>query len=91
MHPSGDQFSSDLSNEPLLPRETSSKPARNGSLSIDADGHTYTYTYGPTGLSGLLHNHYAFLCAIFASIGGLSFGYDQGVVSHITFSLNPMS
>ncbi|KAJ7915801.1 general substrate transporter, partial [Mycena leptocephala] len=35
------------------------------------------------GLAGLRHNYYAFLCAIFASIGGLSFGYDQGVIANV--------
>jgi len=46
-----------------------------------ADTYSYSYAYGPKGLPGLLHNRYAFLCAFFASIGGLEFGYDQGVVS----------
>ena len=38
-------------------------------------------TYGPPGLTGLLVNYYAALCAAFAAVGGLIFGYDQGVVS----------
>ena len=46
-----------------------------------ANTYSYSYAYGPKGLPGLLHNRYAFLCAFFASIGGLEFGYDQGVVS----------
>lgn len=32
---------------------------------------------------GLLHNYYALGCAIFASIGGLTFGYDQGVIANV--------
>lgn len=55
-----------------------------GTLTIlqnDGLGHKYSYAYGPKGLAGLRHNHYALLCAIFVSIGGLEFGYDQGVVS----------
>ncbi|KAJ3980347.1 general substrate transporter [Lentinula detonsa] len=47
------------------------------------DGLSYTYTYGPKGLAGLAHNRYALLCAVFASIGGLSFGYDQGVIANV--------
>ena len=37
--------------------------------------------YGPSGFRGLLGNSYATLCAAFAAIGGIIFGYDQGVVS----------
>ena len=32
---------------------------------------------------GLWHNSYACGCAIFASIGGLTFGYDQGVIANV--------
>lgn len=54
-----------------------------GTLSIHADGDSYSYCYGPRGVAGLLRNRYAVGCAIFASIGGLSFGYDQGVIANI--------
>ena len=47
------------------------------------DDGTYTYAYGPGGIAGLLHNYYALGCAIFASIGGLTFGYDQGVIANV--------
>lgn len=33
------------------------------------------------------YNKYALLCAFFASLGGLEFGYDQGVVSPQYFSI----
>ena len=52
----------------------------------NADTYSYSYAHGPKGLPGLLHNRYAFLCAFFASIGGLEFGYDQGVVSIFLYS-----
>lgn len=39
--------------------------------------------YGPPGFRKLFSNHYATICAAFAAIGGMVFGYDQGVVSVI--------
>lgn len=54
-----------------------------GSLSIDAKGDSYSYAYGPPGVTGLLRSRYAAGCALFASIGGLSFGYDQGVIANV--------
>ncbi|KAL9603804.1 MAG: hypothetical protein Q9219_000913 [cf. Caloplaca sp. 3 TL-2023] len=37
--------------------------------------------YGSPGFGGLLISSYAALCAAFAALGGMVFGYDQGVVS----------
>lgn len=37
--------------------------------------------YGPAGLKGITISSYAALCAAFAALGGMVFGYDQGVVS----------
>ncbi|KAL8731694.1 MAG: hypothetical protein Q9181_004229 [Wetmoreana brouardii] len=37
--------------------------------------------YGPTGFRGVFISSYAALCAAFAALGGMVFGYDQGVVS----------
>jgi hypothetical protein len=63
-----------------------------GTLSVhpeddtDGDGerhYSYAYAYGPTGLAGLRANTYALRCAVFASIGGLTFGYDQGVIANV--------
>lgn len=39
--------------------------------------------YGPDGLRGLLGSSYVFGAAFLASLGGFSFGYDQGVISVI--------
>lgn len=33
-------------------------------------------TYGPSGFKGVFMNSYVTLCAVFAAIGGLVFGYD---------------
>ena len=33
--------------------------------------------YGPSGFAGLFSNYYATLCAAFAALGGMIFGYDQ--------------
>ncbi|KAF9523721.1 general substrate transporter [Crepidotus variabilis] len=54
-----------------------------GTLTIQPDGRSYSYAYGPKGLAGLRYNRYALMCAFFASIGGLEFGYDQGVIANV--------
>ncbi|KAI0089245.1 hypothetical protein BDY19DRAFT_944872 [Irpex rosettiformis] len=67
----------------LLPRgEGVYDTPHGGNFVYHGDGH-YTYNYGPGGLAGLFHNYYALGCALFASIGGLLFGYDQGVVANV--------
>lgn len=58
---------------------------------VQNDGHVFIHhseavwehrdTYGPPGFKGVFTNYYAALCAAFAALGGLIFGYDQGVVS----------
>lgn len=40
-------------------------------------------TYGPNGIRGLLSSRTVFGAAFLASLGGFSFGYDQGVISII--------
>jgi hypothetical protein len=81
----------DDASPPLLPLPSSSSHAgrqnlRGGTLSVVPDGeqhYSYTYAYGPTGLAGLRANTYALRCAVFASLGGLTFGYDQGVIANV--------
>ncbi len=71
---------------PLLPIAPSSAKIlglRGGTLSVHPDGERYSYAYGPTGLAGLCANTYTLRCAVFASLGGLTFGYDQGVIANV--------
>ncbi|TFY61333.1 hypothetical protein EVJ58_g4585 [Rhodofomes roseus] len=76
----GSVLDANASSQALLPREAR---LHGGTLVVHPDGHSYTYSYGPKGLSGLLHNYYALGCAVFVSIGGLLFGYDQGVIANV--------
>ena len=45
-------------------------------------------SYGPGGMRGLFSNVYVFGAAFLASLGGFSFGYDQGVISIINVMSN---
>jgi hypothetical protein len=66
-------FDQESASEPILfERESSRTTPYGGSVTIHSDGQGYIYSYGPGGLSGLIHNYYALGCAIFASIGGAS-------------------
>ncbi|KAH9996121.1 sugar transporter [Xylariaceae sp. FL0662B] len=47
-----------------------------------------TISYGPAGYKGLIQNPYIFALAFFASIGGVLFGYDQGVISGVLVMSN---
>src|SRR5690349_7907610 len=40
-------------------------------------------SYGPGGIKGIISSPYVFGAAFLASLGGFSFGYDQGVISII--------
>lgn len=42
-----------------------------------------TLSYGRTGVMGLFDSRFVFGAALLASMGGFSFGYDQGVISVI--------
>lgn len=38
-------------------------------------------TYGKSGIRGVFGNYYVSLCAAFAAIGGITFGFDQGIAA----------
>lgn len=72
-HDADVQVRRESASEPLLSSRIgpSRSTPRGGSVTVRSDGHGYTYSYGPGGLSGLVHNYIALGCAIFASIGGM--------------------
>ncbi|KAF7322698.1 MFS domain-containing protein [Mycena chlorophos] len=74
-HPRESDDDDDATRHPLLAHDVPG-------LTVSEDS-TYAYSYGPAGFAGLMNNYFAFLCAVFASLGGLSFGYDQGVVANL--------
>jgi hypothetical protein len=65
----------------LLAAQTKHLP-NGGTLVVESNG-KYTYAYGPPGLKGLLHNSFALRCSLFVSLGGLTLGYDQGVIANV--------
>lgn len=85
-----DNANHDLASESLLERRRGSSRSTpyGGSVTVHADGQGYSYSYGPSGLSGLLNNYYALGCSVFASIGGAAFGYEQGVIANILVMKN---
>ncbi|KAK7724627.1 hypothetical protein SLS63_008607 [Diaporthe eres] len=58
--------------------------AKGGAPILDASlNPSETVSYGKQGIRGLISSPYIFGAALLASMGGFSFGYDQGVISII--------
>ncbi|KAH9223891.1 sugar transporter [Leptodontidium sp. 2 PMI_412] len=56
-----------------------------GGVAITSD---VELSYGPAGYKGLVKEPYIFFISCFASIGGVLFGYDQGVISGVLVMSN---
>ena len=69
--------------EPPVTNQSQTFNVAGGTFTFHSDGQLYSYAYRPKGLCSLMHNCYMLLCAFFVSIGGLEFGYDQGIISSI--------
>ncbi|KDR69748.1 hypothetical protein GALMADRAFT_907602 [Galerina marginata CBS 339.88] len=82
-YPPGQEADTLLPNSDEPVGEERTLQIQGGTFTVHPTTHSYSYAYGPKGLSGLRHNKYALLCAFFASIGGLEFGYDQGVIANV--------
>jgi hypothetical protein len=68
------------SDKPLHIDDTEHLP-RNNSLLPGELGQDISY--GPSGIRGVFSSGYVFGASFLASLGGFSFGYDQGVISII--------
>ncbi|KUI74008.1 Sugar transport protein 7 [Cytospora mali] len=77
MHRSSDSSSS--SREQAV--DYSEKPIVLQTVISDPD--LQTEAYGPSGFAGLFASSHVALCVAFSAIGGLLFGYDQGIISVI--------
>lgn len=51
--------------------------------SLEGDVILQDVSYGPSGIRGIIASPFVFGAAFLASLGGFSFGYDQGVISII--------
>lgn len=71
------------SNADFLLQDKAPKIAMAGGTAGTAIAGTHEIVYGPPGYKGLIKEPRLFALACFASIGGLLFGYDQGVISGV--------
>ncbi|KAE8227875.1 hypothetical protein CF326_g7215 [Tilletia indica] len=71
--------SKDESASAVSPDRDSRDDQKISALAADAEG--LKYAYGQRGLAGLIEDRLVFGMAALAALGGLLFGYDQGVIS----------
>ncbi|KAL3472391.1 general substrate transporter [Aspergillus californicus] len=72
-----------VENDDAQPRQMSLRDSQS-SIKADiqhAELSRHREPYGPPGLRGVAANPFVLLCAACSTLGGLSFGYDQGVIS----------
>lgn len=70
----------------MAPSDEKPQHFENGLENIDTSDPTQlaeSVSYGPGGIKGIVSSPFVFGAAFLASLGGFSFGYDQGVISII--------
>lgn len=79
MHNADDRASGDVKSKLQGSEQTLARLGTPNSLPDE----TQAVIYGESGIRGIFANRYVVSCCCMASVGGLLFGYDQGVISVI--------